>query len=126
MREPTGPCMEPLPRAAHVLQPVIERAANDPQSGDHTRLADLMDDADLRKAIQAAVDDANRSVSRTESIREFALLPENLTIEAGELTPRLKVRRRVVETHYAHLIDELYGGSSFDLSERSPVHGASA
>ena len=110
MREATGPGMEPLPRAAHVLQPVIERAANDPQSGDHTRLADLMDDADLRKAIQAAVDDANRSGSRTESIREFALLPENL----------------VVETHYAHLIDELYGGSSFDLSERSPGHGASA
>ena len=36
MREATGPGREPLPRAAHVLQSVIERAAHDHQSGDHT------------------------------------------------------------------------------------------
>jgi long-chain acyl-CoA synthetase len=70
---------------------------------------ELAENVDLRAAIQSAVDDANRSVSRAESIRKFALLPEVLTITEGELTPTLKVRRTVVEKHYAHVIERLYG-----------------
>ena len=58
--------------------------------------------------VQAAIDDANRSVSRAESIRKFALLPHDLTIESGELTPTLKVRRSIVEKSYQHVIDGLY------------------
>jgi long-chain acyl-CoA synthetase len=72
-------------------------------------VADLAENVDLRAVIQSAVDDANRSVSRAESIREFALLPESLTIAAGELTPTLKVRRGVVEKHYSHVIERIYG-----------------
>ena len=88
-------------------------------------IAELTENADLRAVIQSAVDDANRSVSRAESIREFALLPEGLTIDRGELTPTLKVRRAVVETHYAHVIERLYGQSTSDLAEKSPVHAMS-
>jgi len=66
------------------------------------------DDDALRAALQEAVDDANRSVSRAESIRSFAVLPDGLSVEGGELTPTLKVRRAVVEARYADLIDELY------------------
>jgi long-chain acyl-CoA synthetase len=71
--------------------------------------ADLVENVDLRAAVQAAVDNANRSVSRAESIRKFALLPDNLTIANGELTPTLKVRRGVVAKHYSHVIDRMYG-----------------
>ena len=72
-------------------------------------LADLVDDETLGAEVQAAIDDANRSVSRAESIRKFALLPRDLTIETGELTPTLKVRRSIVEKSYQHVIDGLYG-----------------
>ena len=52
---------------------------------------------------------ANASVSRAESIREFAILPRDLTIASGELTPTLKVRRAVVAKTYESVIEELYG-----------------
>jgi long-chain acyl-CoA synthetase len=71
--------------------------------------ADLVENVDLRAVVQSAVDNANRSVSRAESIRKFALLPDNLTIANGELTPTLKVRRGVVSKHYSHVIDRMYG-----------------
>jgi long-chain acyl-CoA synthetase len=72
-------------------------------------MTELAEDVDLRAAIQSAVDGANRSVSRAESIRKFAVLPEGLTIAGGELTPTLKVRRAVVEKHYAQVVERLYG-----------------
>jgi long-chain acyl-CoA synthetase len=71
-------------------------------------ITELAENVDLQAAIQSAVDDANRSVSRAESIRKFALLPEVLTITGGELTPTLKIRRAVVEKHYAQVIEGLY------------------
>jgi long-chain acyl-CoA synthetase len=72
-------------------------------------MAELTANVELRADIQSAVEEANRSVSRAESIREFALLPEGLTVATGELTPTLKVRRAVVEKHYSHVIEKLYG-----------------
>jgi long-chain acyl-CoA synthetase len=67
-----------------------------------------MEDPEVRAALQEAVDAANASVSQAESIRRFALLPRDLTVEADELTPTLKVRRGVVEEEYASVIDGLY------------------
>jgi long-chain acyl-CoA synthetase len=71
-------------------------------------LADLIDDEDLKAAVQQAVDDANKAVSKAEAIKSFRILPEDFTIEGGELTPTLKVKRRVVADLYGSVIDEIY------------------
>ena len=71
-------------------------------------VADLADDPDLVAAVQADVDEANKAVSRAESIRTFRILPEDLTIEGGELTPTLKVKRQIVAKKYEGVISEIY------------------
>lgn len=58
--------------------------------------------------IQLAISDANQAVSKAESIREFRILPTDFTIESGELTTTLKVRRNFVTDKYSHVIDEIY------------------
>lgn len=69
---------------------------------------DLRDDPDLRRAIQAAVDDANAAVSQVESIKTFRILPSDFTEANGMLTPSLKVKRNVVEKEYADEIASIY------------------
>jgi long-chain acyl-CoA synthetase len=76
---------------------------------DESALSGLIDDPDLIGAVQAAIDDANKAVSRAESIRAFRILPRDLTIAGGELTPTLKVKRAVVAEEYAAMIDDIYG-----------------
>jgi long-chain acyl-CoA synthetase len=71
--------------------------------------ADLADDPDLIAEIQDAVDDANKAVSRAESIRRFRVLDVDFTEETGRLTPSLKVRRAVVTKDFSAEIDALYG-----------------
>ncbi len=70
--------------------------------------ADLADDPELHAEIQAAVDEANTSVSRAESIRNFAILHSDFTEASGHLTPSLKVRRHEVAQDYAEEIEALY------------------
>ena len=72
-------------------------------------VAEATESAELRDVIRTAVDEANASVSRAESIREFVILPRDLTIEADELTPTLKVRRAIVLARYETAIESIYG-----------------
>ncbi|MEV0218483.1 AMP-dependent synthetase/ligase [Streptomyces sp. NPDC050704] len=74
-------------------------------------IATLVTDPDLLGILQRAVDDANRLVSRAESIRAFTVLPVNFTETAGHLTPTMKLRRAVVTREFAREIEELYGES---------------
>jgi long-chain acyl-CoA synthetase len=69
---------------------------------------DLVDDEDLRAEVQRAVDDANRSVSKAESIRKFTILPSDWTEEAGHLTPSLKLKRSVVMRECRAEVEALY------------------
>lgn len=70
---------------------------------------ELHRDEDLLSEIQGAVDYANKAVSRAEAIKEFRILPADLSIEGGELTPTLKVKRSVVASKYASVIEDIYG-----------------
>ena len=71
-------------------------------------VADLLQDGDLVAAVQDAVDRANRSVSRAESIRKFRILSDEFSVESGELTPTLKLKRNVVHERFGHEIENLY------------------
>ena len=68
----------------------------------------LAGDADLLAELQKAVDDANSSVSRAESIRAFAVLPVEFTEDSGHLTPSMKLRRSAVAVDFAEDIEALY------------------
>ncbi len=72
--------------------------------------ADVTGDPALIADIQAAVDEANKAVSRAESIRRFRILPRDFTEANGYLTPSLKVRRNIVTKDFADEIEALYGG----------------
>ncbi|WP_436842619.1 AMP-dependent synthetase/ligase [Streptomyces niveus] len=75
----------------------------------HLTRDELVADEDLLAALQRAVDEANRLVSRAESIRRFRVLTESFTEEGGHLTPSLKVKRPAVVADFAAEIEELYG-----------------
>jgi long-chain acyl-CoA synthetase len=74
-----------------------------------TDLADLAEKAEIRALAQQAVDAANERLSRPEQIKSFELLPVEWTAESEELTPTLKLKRRVVHQKYADVVDRLYG-----------------
>ncbi|MET9203198.1 long-chain fatty acid--CoA ligase [Gordonia sp. NPDC003585] len=71
-------------------------------------VAQLADDPDLRAAVQAAIDDANATVSHAEAIKKFRILPTDFTEETGEMTPTLKVKRNVVAEKFADDIEAIY------------------
>ncbi|MEV6838105.1 AMP-dependent synthetase/ligase [Streptomyces sp. NPDC051133] len=68
----------------------------------------LLDDPELAAVLQRAIDEANRLVSRPESIRRFAVLPVDFTEEAGHLTPSMKLRREQVMSDFAREVEGLY------------------
>ena len=70
--------------------------------------ATLGDNPELRAEIQAFIDGVNSRYARVEQVKKFAILPRALSIEDGELTPTLKVKRSKVSEHFAELIDSLY------------------
>ncbi len=59
--------------------------------------------------VQSAVDDANKAVSKAESIRKFTILKEDFTEENGTMTPSLKLKRNVIMTDYEDEVEALYG-----------------
>jgi long-chain acyl-CoA synthetase len=66
------------------------------QHAKSSKVEDLVEDADLRSEIESAVDEANKAVSKAESIRKFRVLTAEWTEEGGQLTPSLKLKRNVV------------------------------
>ncbi|AYL37527.1 AMP-dependent synthetase/ligase [Streptomyces sp. PDY-4] len=69
----------------------------------------VADDEELRMILQRAIDEANKVLSRPESIRRFTILPGDFTEEAGHLTPSMKLRREAILRDFAEEVEGLYG-----------------
>ena len=73
-------------------------------------VADGLPPDELERRVQAVVDDVNSDRSRFEQIKRFRILPRDFSAEDDEVTPTLKLKRRVVAEHFAPEIEELYAG----------------
>jgi long-chain acyl-CoA synthetase len=67
-----------------------------------------LDEESVRRAVQEAVDDVNRERSRYEQIKRFTVLPRDFSLEHDEVTPTLKLRRKVILDHFGVEVEELY------------------
>jgi long-chain acyl-CoA synthetase len=70
--------------------------------------SDGLSEAEVREAVQAIVDSVNEGRARYEQIKRFTTLPREFSAAEGEVTPTLKLRRRVCEEHFAAEIEKLY------------------
>ncbi|WP_381798640.1 AMP-dependent synthetase/ligase [Streptomyces niveus] len=73
--------------------------------------ADVVASPRTQELVDGYVKQLNEGLQRWQTIRKFRLLPRDLDIEHGELTPSLKLKRPVVEREYKHLLDEMYAGA---------------
>ena len=74
-------------------------------------LDELAQEPRVRDLFQSAVQELNESLPKHEAIKKFAILPAEFSVETGELTPSLKLKRRIVEQRYAPLLASLYSGT---------------
>ncbi len=86
---------------------VADWAPRNGQSG--ASYESVVSSAAMQETIQGYVDRLNERLNRWETIKKFVLLEHDLTVESGELTPSMKVKRRVVEDNYREQLDALYG-----------------
>jgi long-chain acyl-CoA synthetase len=84
-------------------------AANGPLAGQSYQ--QILAAPETEKLIADYVEELNGKLNRWETIKKFAILPRDLSIEHGEITPSMKIKRRSVETNFATQIDNMYAGS---------------
>jgi long-chain acyl-CoA synthetase len=75
-----------------------------------TTFADLTQNPEIRKLIGGEISKVNKTLSKVETVKKFALLPRRFYEEDGDVTPTKKVKRRFLEERYADLINKLYRG----------------
>ncbi len=93
------------------LDPDAIRAwAKENGAGD-TSPEELAKDQRMFALIKSSVDELNKRLAKHETIKKFAILPNDFTLEAGEITPSLKVKRKVVEQKYKDVLDSFYAGA---------------
>ena len=98
----------PYPVALITLDPeeIVPWAQENGLSDD---LAQLAVADEVRELVQRELDRANSNYAQVEQIKKFAILDHDLSLEQGELTPTLKVKRNVISDRYAELFESLYG-----------------
>ena len=70
--------------------------------------AEIVSHQKTKEMVQGYIDEVNTQLPRWETVKRFEILPQDLTIESGELTPSLKVKRKVVEQKYTDVLDSFY------------------
>jgi long-chain acyl-CoA synthetase len=100
---------KPFIAALVTLDPDAAAAWSASHDLDDASMEELAHNEEVIAEVQSAVDDANQAVSRAEAIKAFRVLPRDLSIDGGELTPTLKVKRSVIASKYARVIEEIYG-----------------
>ena len=71
-------------------------------------LSDFTESGDIKAEIQTQVDNLNGQFSNPEQVKKFSILPRDFTIDDGELTPTLKIRRIQIRENWAHIINAMY------------------
>lgn len=79
-----------------------------PTSGDHEALQTLSRHAIVQDSVRKVVAEANSQLASFETIKRFLILPRDFSIETGELTPSLKMKRRFIDQKYKSELDSLY------------------
>jgi long-chain acyl-CoA synthetase len=94
---------------AALIVPNFDRLKDWASSGNRTVRWEALDaDPEIRRLFQNEIDAYNADKPHHEQIRAFAILPADLTVEDGSVTPTLKVKRRILETRYHSLIEGMY------------------
>ncbi|HEY7042698.1 MAG TPA: long-chain fatty acid--CoA ligase [Nocardioidaceae bacterium] len=70
--------------------------------------AEIVSSDAARSMVQGYVDELNTKLNRWETVKKFVILQQDLSIEGGEITPSMKVKRKVVEDHYQSELDSMY------------------
>ena len=94
--------------AALITLDEVELAKWAAENGIEGDVEALSRDRRVHELLQSVVDEANRERSRFEQVKRFVILPRDFTMEHGEVTPTLKLRRRAVSEHFEREIEELY------------------
>lgn len=85
-------------------------------------LEQLAASAEVRAFLADRIEaDCNAKVARYQTIKKFEVLPHMLSVEGGELTPTMKVKRNVINDKYKGLIDQMYASESQGAAEERPV-----
>jgi long-chain acyl-CoA synthetase len=84
-------------------------AANGPLAG--KSYDEIVAAPETHALVEGYIKELNAKLNRWETVKKFAILPRDLSIEAGEVTPSMKIKRRSVETNFASQIDKMYEGS---------------
>ena len=72
------------------------------------QLSDFTDSTELKSDLEKEINIINNRFSDPEQIKKFSVLPRDFTIDDGELTPTLKIRRKQINSNWSETIDSLY------------------
>jgi len=90
------------------LNPDAARAYAAAHGSSARSLEDLAQDPVVRAGVQQAIDDLNAKLPSYSTLKKFAILPTEFTVESGELTPKMSVRRKLVSQRFKALLDSFY------------------
>lgn len=74
----------------------------------YVKYEDLVNSEKIYNFIRTRIDEKNKQLAKYETIKRFAILPHDFTVESGELTPTLKIKRKVISLRYQSILDRFY------------------